>query len=368
MSVDDGRGRWAALRAAVATLDPGYFALVMATGIVSVGVGNLGLGTLSAILMWLAVACYAVLVVLSCWRWIAFRANVLADFSDPRRGFGFFTFVAGTDVLGARLLADGHHGVALGLLACGGLAWLVLGYVVPWTAVLSRTKRPVVAGANGTWFVWVVASQSVAVLAAALQPIVGFGTRELALLAFGSWSVGIFLYGAAGVFVAARLMLYPVGPSDLTPPYWVAMGATAITVLSGSQIVQMLDTPAVEVTRGLVAGLSVVFWSVGTWLIPPLVAAGWWRHITHRVPLRYDSALWSIVFPLGMYGVAGYDIGQADLLPIVQAIGQHETWVALAAWAAAFLAMIVHLVRTVVVRPGSRAGEQPSIPRRSAVS
>ncbi|MFC5994060.1 tellurite resistance/C4-dicarboxylate transporter family protein [Pseudonocardia hispaniensis] len=366
MSAEYRRARWAVVRHAVATLDPAYFALVMATGIVSVGVGNLGLGSLSALLLWLAVACYVVLVVLNCWRCAAHRSTVAADLRDPGRGFGAFTFVAGTNVLGARLLTDGHHGTALVLLACGASAWLVLGYVVPWTAALSGTNRPVVAGANGTWFVWVVASQSVAVLAAALQPVVGPWTREFALLAIGCWSVGVFLYGAAGVLVAARLMLYPVSPGDLTPPYWVAMGATAITVLAGSQIVQMLTTPALAVTRGLVTGMSVVFWAVGTWLIPPLVAAGWWRHVTHRVPLRYDSALWSIVFPLGMYGVAGYDLGQAARLPIVAAIGQHETWVALAAWTATFLIMLGHLVRA-LLRPGTRADGRASVSRRCAV-
>jgi tellurite resistance protein TehA-like permease len=144
------------------------------------------------------------------------------------------------------------------------------------------------------------------------------------------------------------MMLYPLRPMDLTPPYWVAMGATAITVLAGARIVQMADAPMVSATRGLIAGASVVFWAFGTWLIPALVAAGWWRHVTHGVPLRYEATLWSIVFPLGMYGVAGYYIGAADHLPIVRVIGEDETWVALAAWGLTFVAMLRHLVRTVV--------------------
>jgi len=42
--------------------------------------------------------------------------------------------------------------------------------------------------------------------------------------------VDVLLYAAAGVSVAARMMLYEFRPTDLTPPYWVAMGAYAITV------------------------------------------------------------------------------------------------------------------------------------------
>lgn len=340
-------------------MNPGYFALVMATGIVSVGMHQHGLGVLSAALLWIAAAGYLVLVVVYAWRIAAYGSAVREDLADPARAFGFFTFVAGTNVLGTRLALDGHGTVALALLGVGLLGWLALGYLVPWTAVLSRSRRPVVAEANGTWFIWIVASQSVAVLAATMEPAVTAGRRELALLAVVSWSVGVFLYAAQGVFVAARLLLYPLRPVDLGPPYWVAMGATAITVLAGAGIVQMADAPTVAATRGLIAGASVVFWAFGTWLIPALVAAGWWRHVTHRVPLRYEPGLWSVVFPLGMYGVAGHYLGRADHLPIVRAIGEAEAWVALTAWALTFLAMVGHLLRSLLLQPAPGLCEPP---------
>lgn len=337
------------------TLHPGYFALVMATGIVSIAMRNQRALALSVALLWLTGIEYAVLVALSVWRLVRFRAQMAADLADPRRAFGLFTFVAGTDVLGARLAADGRHAAAFALLAVGFAAWLVLGYVVPWTAVLGRVRRPVLQDANGTWFIWVVASQSVAVLAAALEPAVAHGRRELALLAVFSWSVGVFLYAGDGVIVAARMLLYPLKPEDLTPPYWVAMGATAITVVAGARIVEMADAPMVAATRGLVAGVSVVFWAFGSWLIPPLLAAGVWRHVVHRVPLRYEPTLWSIVFPLGMYSVSGSYLGQADHLPIVRGVGDTESWVALAAWLLTFAAMLRQLAR----RPTGSAAALP---------
>jgi tellurite resistance protein TehA-like permease len=331
-------------REAVRTLNPGSFALVMATGIISVDLRGHRPAVLSTALLWLAAVCYLALVGLHLWRLLAFRAEMRADLADPARGFGFFTFVAGTDVLGARLAADGHLGVAAGLLAVGGIGWLLLGYAVPWAALLTG-GQPVVPAANGTWFIWVVATQSVAVLAATLEPATNTGRRELALLAVVCWSVGAVLYAGVAVFVAAQLMRQPPRPADLTPPYWVAMGATAITTVAGGRIVEMADAPMVAVTRGLVAGASVVFWAFGTWLIPPLLAAGWWRHITHRIPLRYEAAWWSIIFPLGMYAAAGHDLGNADHLPIVTAIGRYDTWPAVLAWALAFTAMLSRLAR-----------------------
>jgi tellurite resistance protein TehA-like permease len=70
-----------------------------------------------------------------------------------------------------------------------------------------------------------------------------------------------------------------------------------------------------------------------------VVAAGSWRHVTHRIPVRHDPTWWSVVFPLGRYGVDGYYLGQADHLPIVQSVSADEGWVAQGAWVLAFPAM-----------------------------
>jgi len=340
----------ARLGQAVESLTPGYFALVMATGIISVGTHLEGHRVVSDVLLLLCAGAFVVLLGLTIARFVVYRPAMVSDFLDPRRAFGFFTFVAGTNVLGVRLAVADHHSVAAGLLVASGLAWLVLGYVVPWTAVLGREERPVVATANGTWFIWVVASQSVAVAAATIEPFFEQVRRELAVLAIMSWSVGVALYFATGMIVSLRLMLYEFGPEELTPPYWVSMGALAITVLAGARIVQMADAPMVAATRGLVAGLAVVFWAFATWLIPVLIAAGWWRHAHGKVPLVYEATLWSMVFPLGMYAVAGIYLGRADHLPLVEGVGRAALWVALAAWTVVFVAMCWHVFRTVLTR------------------
>ena len=93
-----------------------------------------------------------------------------------------------------------------------------------------------------------------------------------------------------------------------------------------------LGPMSVHGRRDLVAGMSVVFWAFATWLIPVLVAAGVWRHFLRGIPLVYQPTLWSMVFPLGMYAVAGIYLGRADRLPVVQLIGESWFWVALLAW------------------------------------
>ncbi|HKF33475.1 MAG TPA: hypothetical protein VKB37_14005, partial [Jatrophihabitantaceae bacterium] len=68
------------VRDAVRSLNPGYFALVMATGIVSVGMVAHGQRAVSVLLLWLAGIGYAVLVVLSGWRLASFHPDIAADF------------------------------------------------------------------------------------------------------------------------------------------------------------------------------------------------------------------------------------------------------------------------------------------------
>lgn len=342
------------VRDSVRALSPGYFAFVMAGGIVSIGLQLKDRTVASTAVLVVAAAGYAALVVLSLWRLIAFRQEMRADLTDSGRAFGFFTFIAGSNVLGIRLIGEGWHSTAAVLLVVAALAWLVLGYVIPWTAVLGTTERPVLAKANGTWFVWVVASESVTIAAATLQPVYAEFERLLAAVAVFTWAVGLFLYAAAGIFVAARMLQYPLRPTDLTAPYWVSMGACSIIVVAGAHIVEMADAPMVDATRGLIAGLAVVIWAFATWLFPPLIAAGWWRHRTHRIPLTYDSSLWSIVFPLGMYAVAGICLGRADDLPLVGMVGSVELWVAVGAWILVFAAMLHRIWARVLRGPAAR--------------
>ncbi|WP_020578177.1 tellurite resistance/C4-dicarboxylate transporter family protein [Actinopolymorpha alba] len=342
------------------TLHPSYFALVMATCIISVNLHQLGLLPLSLLLLWIAAASYVVLIVLSLWRLVSYPAVMAEDLRDPQRGFGFFTFVAGTNVLGTRLLLDGHELAAIALLVLGGLAWIGLGYGVPAAVLAGHRDKPAVEGANGTWFIGVVAAQSVAVLAATLEPLAPSWMDGLALLAVFAWSVGGCLYAAMASIVVIRLMIHPPRPEEVAPPYWVAMGATAITVVGGTRIVEMTGSPgAGELvgTRiaGFVVGVAVVFWAFGTCLIPALLVAGWWRHVTRRVPLRYEPGWWSIVFPLGMYAASAHDLGLVTGFPFLSAIATVVTWPAFLVWVVVFVAMLVRLGRG--FRPPRRTSE-----------
>lgn len=337
--------RPAALDTAVSTLPPGYFALVMATGIVGAGLETAGLTAAAGALTAIAVVAYVVLVVLTGWRLVVWRDRMREDFMSARNGFLFYTFVAATCVLGTRLVDVVGPWWALGFLAVGLIGWIVLGYAIPWWVVVEGGAGRSLEGVNGTWFVWPVASQSCAVLAATLEVRIDELAQLLSIVAILFWGIGVVLYGVIGVAVVMRFLMFGIEPEQLGPPYWIAMGAASISVFAGALIVDMTGTPMASVTQGLIGGASVLFWAFASWLIPALLLIGWWRHVARRVPLTYDPAYWSMVFPLGMYAVASIHLGEADRLPIVGAIGAAFLWVAVLAWVVVFVATGLSLVR-----------------------
>jgi tellurite resistance protein TehA-like permease len=339
------------------TLYPGYFALAMATGITSTVLHEIDHRRMSAWLLVIDIACFVVLCVLYAARAARFGQELRHDLRAPERAFAFFTFVAACNVLGARLAIDGHHGIALGLVIASAAAWAALSYGVPTALILGPRPEPVLAGVNGTWFIWVVGTQSIAVAAAVLgrgQPQAA--ERAAALAATLMWSVGVVLYLIVAGMVLVRLLLLELKPDDLSPPYWIAMGATAITVLAAARLLQMDATPVTVATRPVVTGLAVILWAFGTWLVPMLVTFSLWR-FSVRKRFEYAPPLWSVVFPLGMYAAASLEISRAAHLPLIGDIGHVAAWVAVCAWVVVFGAMLGTLGRA-----AARATVKPSLP------
>ncbi len=236
MSTDADRQARAAGRAAEAVRDlhPGYFAYVMATGIISTGTFLLGPSWLSVALLAAASAGLLVLAVALAVRLAFFRSNVAADIQAPERVFGFFTITAGLDVLGVRLALAGHPLTTAILAALAAAVWLILTYGVPASLLLSRARDSVLSSVNGSWLLWIVATQSLSIAAAILVRVWPSQAALLAPVATGLWCVGLLLYLMVVALILLRWLTVPMTPATLGPPYWILMGATAISVLAGA--------------------------------------------------------------------------------------------------------------------------------------
>ncbi|MGH3304900.1 MAG: tellurite resistance/C4-dicarboxylate transporter family protein [Streptosporangiaceae bacterium] len=338
------RQGWAAT--AVRDLHPGYFAFVMATGIISTGTYLLGPAWLSLALLAAAVAELVVLAVALTARLAQFRSGVAADIRGPDRVFGFFTITAGLDVLGVRLALAGHPMATAILAVLAAAVWLLLTYGVPASLMLARASGSVLGGVNGSWLLWIVATQSLSIVAAILVPAWPSQSLLLAPVATGLWCVGLLLYLMVVALILLRWLTVPMTPATLGPPYWILMGATAISVLAGARDLALpASIPVVRATAGFVEGFTFALWAFGTWWIPLLVILGLWRHVRRHWPLTYEPALWSVVFPLGMYSVATLTFGKAARLAFMEPVARFMLWIAVAAWALVAAAFLARLAR-----------------------
>src|SRR2546428_12409015 len=75
----------------VKTFPPAYFAMVMATGIVSIASNLLGMRTIAVILFWLNLGAYVIIWILTLLRLILCTRQFLSDLIDHKKGPGFFT-------------------------------------------------------------------------------------------------------------------------------------------------------------------------------------------------------------------------------------------------------------------------------------
>src|SRR5690606_29098408 len=222
--------------AGLAGLTPACFGIVMATGIVSLACMKLGWPRLAQALFRLNVALYLAMWSLSIARLARHPRRMLEDLLDHGRGPGFFTVVAGTGVLGAQfVLQAGSEPMGFTLWLAALALWVGLTYAIFAALTVKDEKPPLDRGINGGWLLAVVATQSVAMLAALLaaRDVAGWGPA-LHFLALSMWLWGGMLYIWMMSLIFYRYTFFRLSPADLAPPYWINMGAMAISTLAGS--------------------------------------------------------------------------------------------------------------------------------------
>ena len=331
----------------IESLFPGYFALVMATGIVSIAAQLLQMPRVAVALLAVNAVAYVVLLTAFVIRLIVYFPSVLADLNSHARGPGFFTIVAGTCVLGTEILVvTGRADLARPLWTVGVGLWFLVMYAF-FTAVIVRGAKPTLEqGINGAWLIATVATQSVAVLALALGEPFGWPAEAVAFGALVFFLIGCMLYLAIITLIFYRFTFLPLEVATLTPPYWISMGAVAITTLAGSTLVLAHSrSPLLVELAPFLKGFTLFFWAAGTWWIPLLVLLGVWRHLVRRHPIVYDPQYWAMVFPLGMYTAATFRLSEALPFEPLEWIAGLFLPIACAAWAATALGLVRHLAR-----------------------
>lgn len=319
---------------------PGYFAMVMATGIIAIGCRLVGIPVLDEVLYAIAAVGYVVIAGFTTARLVRYPRLVIADMTNHAKGFAFTTAVAASEVLGAAsAVLYGWWALALVLWWISLGLWAVLLYTTLIAVVLRVDKPGLGAGINGTWFMLTVSTESVTVLGALLLPRLGGEPLAFACLAF--FCLGIVLYLIVMTMVFLRWTFARLGPEEEEPPTWIAAGAVAIIVLAGSNLLLARTADArLDRLAPVIELLVVLAWATATFWFPLMIAIGVWRHVINRLPLRYHPSYWALVFPLGMYAVATFRMRPAIGLGLLGWLPAVGLALALLAWIATFVGLV----------------------------
>ncbi|WP_347275141.1 tellurite resistance/C4-dicarboxylate transporter family protein [Candidatus Kuenenia sp.] len=330
------------IRNMIKALHPAYFAFVMSTGIISIASNMLGITPVALGLFYLNIAAYAVILTIQILRITMYWSLQYADISNPKLGLVYFTIVAGTNVLGAQFVNIVNCPcVAKALWFFGIFLWVVI-TLTTFTLLFLKNEQRIESTIHGGWLISAVGTQSVAVLGALLSPRFAETSNFILFSSMVWWMIGCFLYVVMITLITYRLIFFKIAPEVLVPPYWINMGAVAITTLAGAAIslsIPKIGGPFLEM-GGFVKGFSVFFWSFGTWWIPLLTILGIWKYLYNRTPYKYTPLYWGLVFPLGMYTACTLKLAEALGIGYISNISKVFIYIAYIAWLIVFATMI----------------------------
>ena len=328
----------------IRNLFPAYFALVMATGIVSIACHLVALDFLAFPLFYLNQFFYIILWVLTLARIVRYPARLFGDMSNHRIGSGFLTIVAATNVLGSQfVILQSNQTIALVLWVLGLALWLLLTYAIFTAFTVKEEKPSLEEGINGAWLLFIVSTQSIPVLGMLLVSRFEAWQEMFTFAMLGFYLLGCMFYILIISLIVYRFMFFKIEAEDMNPSYWINTGAVAITTLAGANILLRGHASFLAEFAPFIKGFTVFFWAAGTWWIPYLFILGAWRHFYKHYPLTYHPVYWGLVFPMGMYTVATYRLAEVLNMDFLLLIPQYFIYLALIAWAITFYGLISHL-------------------------
>jgi tellurite resistance protein TehA-like permease len=251
---------------------PGYFAMVMGTGIVAVAARLLGRDLVAWPLFALSLAAYPLLWALLLARIVRFPRAVLADFMSHQRGPSFLTIVAANGVLGSQFAVfDTLTFLLPGLFWFSLLLWVVIVYGFLSAVTVGTAKPDLEHGLNGGWLLLVVATEAIAVLACFLASRTN-APPSLVFAALAYYLLGAMLYVLLWALILFRWVFRPMHPAEMGAPWWINMGAVAIATLAGAQLMALPGTdPNLVLLQRFVTPFTVLLWATSTFWIPLLV-------------------------------------------------------------------------------------------------
>jgi tellurite resistance protein TehA-like permease len=355
------------IRNSIKNFHPAYFAMVMATGIVSIAFKAMVFPGIAEILFVLNLIFYPVLCFMLIMRILRFRQDLLADLGVLRQTWPFLTFVVGTNTVGMQLVIFLQASSLAGMLWLVGLiGWLIFaGFII--LNLANTAAKPVGDSINGATLLTVVSTVSVSLLGIHLLDSTAVDARYGYFAIWAFWATGFILYLFIARGIIYRLFFCRFQRSDWDAPYWICMGAPAIITLTGSEFV--MNMPAVSLSesmRAITLWMTFFAWIVGTCWIPYLLVMDilklthipgsngpaplwirifpWSRLAFGRQYHLFNPPSWSRVFPMGMYTACMLSLAKATGYGFLETMSGYWAWFALLIWTLTLIGTLRSLI------------------------
>lgn len=339
------------LKIATYSLNTRWFTAVMATIMIASISHMFGYEVIAPYFFLTSLAILFTVFVFKAVQTAIFYKDSLEEMFNPEKTFYFFTIVGTVNFVGICFSRIFH------LTTAASICWYIaiglwLGVTLSSFSILFLSRksedRKIEDILHGGWFFATVGTQSTALLGIVVAEHARGHGLFTQIFSFALWSVGASLYLVFMAFIILRLIFYRFDSNTLLSPYWMNVGAAAITAITGAVLhrhIQAVGGPFVDFLPFL-KGISLLFWSFGLWWMPFLIILALRKLAYSDEGTLFTVGYWEIVFALGLYAdgtirMAGLFEGQ-----YLVAISIGFSIASIILWCFASIFTIVHLVRS----------------------
>lgn len=355
------------IRHGIKNFPPAYFAMVMATGIVSIAFDAMVLPGIAGLLFVLNLVFYPVLCLMLITRILRFRQGLLADLGVLRQTWLFLAFVVGTNTVGMQLVmflqASGLASLLWFLALAGWFA--CTGFII--LNLANASKKTLRDSLSGAALLTVVSIVSVALLGTRLIDPASVNASYGYFAIWLFWAAGFILYLFIAAWIIHRLFFCRFQRNNWDASYWICMGAPAIITLTGSEFI--IYMPSISLTdnmRAITLWMTFLAWVIGTLWIPYLLVMDmlklahipgspgsaplwirvfpWSRLIFAPQYYLFNPSSWSRVFPMGMYTACTLSLAKVTGYGFLESISGYWGWFALLIWSLTLIGTLRSLI------------------------
>ncbi len=294
------------LKIATYSSDNRWFNTVMATVIIAVVSQLYGFERISPYFFITGLVALLSVIVFMIVRIVLFNKDAINDLLNPEKSLYFFAIISAVNFAGMCFSMIFHMNLTASIFLYVAITlWVVISlstFSILFLHGKSRDRK-IEEVLNGGWFFATAGTQSTALLGII---VAGEATQNILFIhifSFALWSIGACLYIIFIALITFRLFFYQFKIDTLLSPYWMNMGAAALTAITGIELYQHISIvggPFMEFLPFL-KGISLFFWSAGLWWLPFLIILAIRKQVFSKEGLVFTVGYWEVVFALGLY-------------------------------------------------------------------